>query len=154
MKNNLIAVISAGSKVDIPNAMLDREINLMLDELRTSLTQTNLTLEDYLKGIKKEEKDLRKELEKSAEMRVKGKVVLKAIAAAEKIKVKEEEIEEEIKNLARAGGQSVEEMKKTLDKGGRGYVEEHLLRRKALDYAIEKADIKMVAAESGKEEKA
>ncbi len=142
VKNKLIAAASAEAKVDIPPGMIEREIELMLDELRTSLARTNLTLEDYLKSIKKEEKTLREELRKSAEIRVRGKVVLRGVAEAEKIKVTEEEMKEEIKNLANEADKSAEEMEKTLDRVARRFIEDYLLRRKALDLLVEKAKIK------------
>lgn len=142
LKNKLVAAASAEAKVDIPPGMVEREIEIMLDELRTSLSRSNLTLEDYLKGIKKDEKTLRDELRKSAEIRVRGKVVLRQVAEAEKMKISDEEMEEEIKNLASEGGRKVEEMEKSLDKTSRKFIEDYMIRRKALDFLREKAKVK------------
>jgi FKBP-type peptidyl-prolyl cis-trans isomerase (trigger factor) len=135
VKNRLIAAASAETKVDIPPGMINREVDIMLDELRSSLAQSNLALEDYLKGIKKEEKTLREELRKSAEVRVKGKVVLRAVAEQEKLTIEPEELEREVKSLA---------LKESLDEGARKYIEDYMLRRKALDFLLEKAKIKTV----------
>ncbi|MGB9613151.1 MAG: hypothetical protein ACPL4K_03125, partial [Candidatus Margulisiibacteriota bacterium] len=141
VKNKLIAEASAEAKVDLPKAMVEHEIDIMLDELRTSLVQANLTLEDYLRGAKKELSALREEMRKSAEIRAKGKVVLKAIAQAEKLKVTEEELAAEIKALAEAAGQKLEEFEKSLEEGSKKYIEDYLLRKKALDFLVEKAKI-------------
>jgi len=141
VKNRLIAAASAEAKVDIPKAMIEREIDIMLDELRTSLAQSNLTLEDYLRGAKKEENALRDEMRKSAEIRAKGKIVLKAIAHAENLKVTPEEMAAEMGSLAEAAGIEVEEFEKKLDEGAKKYIEDYLLRRKALDFLVEKAKI-------------
>ncbi|MFH1386839.1 MAG: trigger factor [bacterium] len=131
LRNKLIAAASDEAKVEIPAAMVEREVNLMLDELKTSLAQSGLTLEDYLKGAKREEKEVREEMKKAAEIRVKGKVVLRAVAEAEKLMVSPEEIEAEIKQF---DGKLEESVKK--------YVEEYLLRKKALDLLVEKASLK------------
>ena len=144
VKNKLIAAASTEAKVDIPKGMIERETEIMLDELRTSLSQNNLTLEDYLKGIKKEDKTLRTELRKSAEIRARGKVVLGAVALAEKMKVSEEELEEEIKNLAQASQEKIEELRKRMDTGGRKFIKDYVLRRKALDFLLEKAKLQEV----------
>ncbi len=144
LKNKLIASASAQAKVDIPAAMIEREINIMLDELRSTLSRSNLTLEDYLKGIKKEEKTLREELRKSAEMRVRGKVVLRAISEKEKMSITEEEIERELEKLAAVSGESVEALKKRLDAGARDYIKDYMLRGKALDFLVEKAKITLI----------
>jgi len=142
LKNQLVAAASAEAKVEIPPAMVEREIDVMLDELKTSLDQSNLTLEDYLKGAKKEEKAMRDEMRKSAEIRVRGKVVLKAVAEAEKIKVTTEEMQAEFKSLAESSETKPEEIEKRMGESGRKYVEEYLLRKKSLDFLVEKASIK------------
>jgi len=152
VRNKLISAVSSEAQVDIPPGMIDREVEIMLDELRGSLAQSALTLEDYLKGIKKEEKALRDELRKSAEIRVKGKVVLREVAEAEKMKISGEEMTEEIKRLAAEAGKSAEELEKGLDNVARRFIEDYMLRRKALDLLIEKAKIKTLER-SEKEEK-
>jgi FKBP-type peptidyl-prolyl cis-trans isomerase (trigger factor) len=152
LKNKLIAEVASSAKVDIPPGMVEREINIMLDELESSLIQSNLSLEDYLKGIKKEEKQLRDELRKSAEIRVKGKVVLRAVADEEKIELSEEEMKEEMQNLAKSSGEKVEDLTKRLDSGARKYIEDYMLRRKALDLVMEKAKINLIEPPKKKEE--
>src|SRR3989338_626992 len=145
LKDQAVAAASAEAKVDIPSAMVEREINVMLDELRVSLGQSGLTLEDYLRGAKKEEKTLRDEMKKSAEIRVKGKVILRAVGEAEKLKVSDEEIQAEVKAMGAAEEKIGPEVKK--------YVEEYLLRKKALDLLIEKASVKFLDRARNKEEK-
>ncbi len=143
VRNKLIAGASADAKMDIPNGMLEREIDIMLDELKNSIAPMNLSLEDYLKGIKKDIKTMREELHKSAKVRVMGKVVLKAVAEAEKMNVSDEEMNEELKALASAGGQAPEDLS-NLDEHARKYIVDYLLRRKALDFMVEKAKVKIV----------
>jgi len=155
LKNKAIAEASKDAELDIPAAMIEREVDVMLDELRSSLASSKLTLDDYLKGIKKEESALRDELKKSSEIRVKGKLVLKAIAEAEEIKVEDSEMEEELKALAQASGREL----KDVDEGTKKYIEEYVLRRKALDFLVEKAKVTEVeqkpeeAVEEKKDEK-
>ncbi|MBI5078659.1 hypothetical protein HZB08_01375 [Candidatus Saganbacteria bacterium] len=130
LKNKLIAGACAEAKVDIPPAMVEREIDLMLDELKASLAQSNLTIEDYLRGAGKEKQALRDEMRKAAEIRVKGKVVLRAVGETEKIKITPEDIKSAFPDV------KVEEANKK-------YVEDYLLRMKALDFLVEKAEIRM-----------
>ncbi|NQT29277.1 MAG: hypothetical protein HQ596_01765 [Candidatus Saganbacteria bacterium] len=144
VKNKLIAEASHEANVEIPAGMIEHEIDIMVDELRSSLSQSGLTLEDYLKGIKKEEKAMRAELSKSAEIRLKGKVVLRAIALAEKMEVSEEVMDKELKGIADATGEGLSDLKKRLDEGARKHIEDYMLRRCALDFISEKAKIKEV----------
>lgn len=148
VRNKLVAAVEADSQVTIPAAMTEREIDIMLDELKTSLAQGGITLEDYLKGTKKEAKTLRDEMRKSAEIRSRGKVVLKAIATAEKMTITPAELEAELKQLATTSGQDVAAVTKGLGEGGQKYVEDYLLRRKALELIVSKATIKEAKEEA------
>jgi FKBP-type peptidyl-prolyl cis-trans isomerase (trigger factor) len=139
LRNQAIAAAGADAKVDIPPAMIAREIDIMLDELKTSLAQSGLTLEQYLQGTKKEEKALRDEMKKSAEIRVKGKLVLKAVVEAEKITVTPEAMTAEIKTMAEAYGQDAAEAERRLNQDSRQYIEDYLLRKKALEFLVEHA---------------
>jgi FKBP-type peptidyl-prolyl cis-trans isomerase (trigger factor) len=141
LRDKAIAAVMVETKVDIPFAMVEKEIGLMLDELKTSLAQSQLTLEDYLRGTKKEEKTLRDEMRKAAEVRVRGKIMLKAVAEAEKMSVSPEEMQAEIKAMADSMGEKPEELEKKLEEGSRQYIEDYLLRKKALDFIVEKAKI-------------
>lgn len=142
LKNTLIAEVSKNTKAEVPSAMIEHEIEIMLNEFKTSLAEGNLTLEAYLKGTKKEEKALREEFRKSAEIRTKGKIVLHALAEAEKIKVTPEDLEKEIKDLAEASQKSLEEFKESINEGTEKYIEDYLLRRKALNFLVGNAKIK------------
>jgi FKBP-type peptidyl-prolyl cis-trans isomerase (trigger factor) len=142
LRNQAIAAAGADAKLEIPQAMIERETDVMLDELKTSLAQSGLTLEQYLQGAKKEEQVLRDELKNPAEIRVKGKLILKAVAAAEKLTVTPDEMAAEIKTMAEAYGQQADAAEKQLNEGGRAYIEEYLLRKKALDWLIEQAAVK------------
>ncbi|MFH1347585.1 MAG: trigger factor [Candidatus Margulisiibacteriota bacterium] len=142
VKNKLIAEAAAEANVDIPPGMIEREISVMMDELGNSLAQSGLTVKDYLKGIKKDEKELREEFKKSAEIRVRGKIVLRAIAEAEKMKIEPEEMEQEFKNLAATSGQPIEELKNSIEEGSKKFIEDYMLRQKALAFLVEKAKVK------------
>lgn len=134
LKNQLITLVSADAKLDLPEALVKIESDLMLDELKTSLSRSNLTLEDYLKSLKKTEEDIRTELRKPAESRAKGKVVLKKISEVENITVAPHDLDTEIALMAKGSDRSTDEYKKTLGHGGLAYVNDYLLRRKALDF--------------------
>jgi len=138
VRTQLITALTSEAKCEIPAAMIDREIEVMLDELKGSLAQAGLTLADYLRGAKKEESALRQEMRAAAETRVKGKVALQAVAAAEKMTVTDAEIAAEVKEM-----KGPEQINPDLKK----YVEEYLLRKKALEFILAKAVVKEIKEE-------
>jgi len=141
VKDKLVAEASSNAELEMPSGMVEREVDIMIDELRASISRSGLNFEDYLKAIKKEESAMRDDLRKTAEMRVKGKVVLREIAKVEKLEIKEEELEDEYKLIANSSGEKIEDLKKRLDSHALEYITDYLLRRKALDFILEKAKI-------------
>ncbi|MBI5400058.1 trigger factor [Candidatus Saganbacteria bacterium] len=142
VKNRLIAAAAADAKLEIPQALVEHEIDIMLDELRHSLASSNLTLEDYLLAIKKDEKIMRDELRKSAEVRARGKIVLLEIAQAEKLLVTTEELTAELEHIAGHSGEKLEQINRRLGADGLKYMNDYLLRQKALDFLHANAKIK------------
>src|SRR3989339_1093439 len=132
LKNQLLDEVSKNTDIEVPRPLVDNEIQIMLDELKASLSHSNLTMENYLKSVEKSEEDVISEFVKPATARVKGKMILKAVAEAEKLEVAEKELKEE---LARYSG------REKLTEGQLDYVKDYLLRRKALDFLINNATI-------------
>ncbi len=142
VRDRLVQEVSSELKADIPPGMVRREEDLMIDELKMSLSRDKLTLDDYLRSTRKDLEGLRAEMKNGAEARVKGKIALRAVAEAEKIGVIEGDIEKELRELARSSGSSVKDFKKKIGEGGIESVRDYLLRRKALDFLVSKAKIK------------
>lgn len=139
LKNKLIEQISAEATVEVPVVLINREIEIMLDELSNSLANSKLTLEDYLKATKKDQAGLREELKPAAEKRVKSKLVLRAIGEVEKIEITDTHINEEITKLAANLNRPSQDLSQDMGESGRAYIKEYLFRRKALDLVLEKA---------------
>ncbi len=142
IKNRLIEEVLKGAKLEVPGALVNYEIDLMIDELKGSLAQSNLTIESYLKGIKKSEDEMRVELANPATQRAKGKIVLKKISEIEGLTVTPQDIDQEIRLMAQGADKPEEEYKGELGEGGLHYIKDYLLRKKALDYLVEHAEIK------------
>jgi len=142
VKDKLVDLASQESTVLIPQAMINKELEIMLDEFRKSLENSNITLENYLAATKKDMEKMKEEIKSPAEKRVKGKIVLRAIADAEKIEVSDPEINEEVNNLAANVGRDASGFHQGLGESGRAYIKDYMLRRKALDFLSANAKIK------------
>lgn len=96
IRMELIEKVANNSKMDIPEALINIELDKMISELKVSIEDMGLDFDTYLHETKKTSEDLRKEWRKNAEKRVRISLVLREIAKKEKIKVSEEEISERI----------------------------------------------------------
>jgi len=91
--------IIADTKADIPEILINSEVEKMLEELKVQLEKIQLTFEKYLEQIKKTEEQLRKDLQELAKKRVFSALVLREIGLLEKIEVPEDEIKEKVNNI-------------------------------------------------------
>jgi len=83
------------SQMDLPDVLVEGELEKMYRELEANVTQMGLTMEKYLENIKKTKEELLKEWREKAAERVKSALVLQEIARQEKIAVSDQEVEEE-----------------------------------------------------------
>jgi len=91
--------ISSKTSIEIPDVLIDSEKHKMLGELRASVENMGMQWEDYLKNVKKEERDLAVDWQADAEKRVKYALILREVAGIEKIEPTPEEIESYIDDL-------------------------------------------------------
>lgn len=126
------------NKFELPQAMVDRELDYMWRNVLQQLQQQKLTAAQV--GI--DEKDWREKNREEAVRRIKGFLLFDSIASQNKLEVQESELEEKFGELAKAYGQPVEVIKKF-------YQEQNLVRplysqileEKTLDLILEKAKI-------------
>jgi trigger factor len=87
------------TKIELPQVMIDVEINQMFAQMNDDLTRAQLKMEDYLGHIKKTKEDLIKEWTPSAEKRAKLQLVLNEIAKKENIKPDQSLVDNEVAHL-------------------------------------------------------
>lgn len=92
----MIEEIGNKSSVDIPEILVNKEAEYMLEEFKSQFAQSGGSFEDYLKRINKKEEDIKKELIPQAEKRIMASLILQKISALEKIEPTTEEIETEL----------------------------------------------------------
>ena len=94
--DKIIEYAVANATLDLPDILVDQEVEVMHDEFRASLARQGIGEEAYLKVVEKTEKDLHAEFRPNAEKRVKVLLVLSRIAELEGVTVADEDIEGEV----------------------------------------------------------
>lgn len=126
---------------DIPSGMVEREIEVMIGDLEASLQRNRMTIASYLSAVKKDMNKLKEEMKASAEVRIKAKLALEAIAEKEKLIVEEKDLDSEIDLLAQHYGKTAEDYKKEISGDAIDSIKEYLIREKAIDFVISKAKV-------------
>ena len=128
-------------EAEIPNAMVERELEITVDDFDKRLRRNGSNVETYLKTIKRSMEDIRNEMKPSAEKRLRSKLLLRKIVEEEKIEASDEEVNKEIADMAASTNKTFEEVKKTVNKDGEEAIKEFVMRRKAVDHIVSKVKI-------------
>lgn len=140
LRERVLDAVLAHTSVDLPESLVQHELEHMLEDLSSRLRSRGLTLESYLKSQTKDEAALKAELRPGAERRVRGRVLLEAVAEREVLVVTEEEMAVEVEKLAGDLNQDVPKVQAWLAEGGRREsLRENILRRKALTLLVDAA---------------
>ena len=114
-ENAAIDAVIKDTKIDIPEGMIELEIDQMEDNIDQRLQYQGLSLNQYLKMMGKTENDMRKEYREDAIKNIQTRLVLEQIVADEKIKEDEKYIKDELEKMAKQYGKKVEELEKNED---------------------------------------
>lgn len=102
MKEELMLALIEKAEMEIPDAMIELEIDNKINEFRNGIAAQGLTLERYLEYMGQSLENMREAYRIMSEKQVKGRLALEAVAEAEKIKVSEKEIDEELNRISEA----------------------------------------------------
>lgn len=141
MRNSLVEKISEGTEVEVPNAMVETQINNMLMELNYQLQYQGLQLEQLLQMTGRSIEDLRNEKREEATKLVKSSLVLEAIAKAENVEVSEADVEAEVEKMAKMYNMEVEKIKSVMRPTDLEDIKGQLKIRKTIDSLVDSAKL-------------
>ncbi|EKD93104.1 MAG: hypothetical protein ACD_28C00244G0011 [uncultured bacterium] len=109
-------------EIELPEALIDEEIDFILDRTKMNMESRGVEWESYVKQIETENRDLRKENREKAEKQIKLRLILQHLIKEKEIAATEEEINKEIeKRLSTYSEKEQSKAKKYFSKGEEGY---------------------------------
>ena len=133
LEDKIVKTITEKAETEIPDALVENQIDNMVQEMEYRLMYQGLRLEDYLKYAKMSMEDYRKGYAEQARELVKQQLVIEKIIAEEKIEASDEEFEKKVEENAKAQNKTVEEYKK--DNAGRlDYLKNEIVIGKLFDF--------------------
>lgn len=109
----IIKAVVENAKIEVPEVMVEKEIDTMVRNLEQRLQYQGLNLEQYFQFTGTDEAKMREYMKENAEVKVKTDLVLEAVEKAENIDATEEELKEKAKEVAKM--YSAEEDDKMVD---------------------------------------
>ncbi|MEQ6389595.1 trigger factor [Bacillaceae bacterium S4-13-58] len=140
-RESLIEQASENAEVSIPDAMVDAELDRMMQEFEQRLQMQGMNLDMYYQLSGTDQDALREQMKNDAEKRVKTNLVLEAIAVQENLEVSEEDVQKELEIMTSMYQTDVDNLVKMLG-GSTDPVKEDLKFRKAIDFLVEESKTK------------
>ena len=141
VEDSILAKVVENATMVIPDAMVDAEVDGMLQDFDYQLRSQGINLTDYFKYTNIEEEAFKENLKEDAKRKISVDLTLEKIIEVENIQADEEEIEEEIEKLAKQYGQEAEKMKETIKKTHGEYIVDTIKRRKGIAFLVENSKV-------------
>ncbi len=146
-----VRAVAEISEVEIPNGMVELELDNMQEDMNRRLSYQGISFEQYLQMLGKTVADFRKESVEPAKDSIKMRLVLEAVYNDAKIEVSDEEVETKLKELAQSYGRKEEELKNNEDLINS--IKVNIKSEKGIALIVDNAKIKVVEPKAEKEEK-
>jgi trigger factor len=148
VRDRALAAMIAAVDVDLPEALVDEEIEHRVTHARERAERSGSTLEEVLASQGWDELRFRSDARDHAVRAIKADLALEAVARSEDLQVTAEEIGEEIRKLAAVLGRDPQDLARSLDRSGQVVsLAGDIIRSKALDFLVEHADVRSEATE-------
>ncbi len=134
LENDLIKKIVDASEVEVPEILIERQLDMFIKDLEARLSYQGLKLDEYLGYLGTDVQKLREERKEQAKQSCKTRLVLEELIKKENLYVTDEELNAKLQEMADLYKKDLEEYKKTLDNNTIAYFENDILMKKLLDF--------------------
>ncbi|MFC1612517.1 trigger factor [Patescibacteria group bacterium] len=129
----LTKIVDNSKFSDVPELLVNNEVQQMLHELKQNVARQGVDFEDYLKSINKKESDLKLDFAPEAVKRIKISLIIREIAKAEKVEVSDKEIMEETEKMMNAYKENADAQKQVHTPEFQDYLKSRIENRKVID---------------------
>jgi len=142
-EQSVVDQASENATVDVPAVMVETELNNMVKEFESRLRSQGMTLDLYYQFTNTSEAALKEQMKADADKRVRNNLVLEAIAKAEGLEAKDEDLEQELERMAGQFQRTVDEIRGILAANGRlDDIREELSIKRAVDFLVDNSKTK------------
>jgi trigger factor len=140
-EDGIIQKIAENATIEIPEIMIQKQIDALAKDFDMRLRYQGLDLQKYLEIMGMDFEGFRGQFAERAKNEVKVQLVVEKISEVENTEVSDEEADEEIKRMAEAYKQSVEDLKKSLRPEDMEYVKKDIAFRKTIKLLVDSAKL-------------
>lgn len=140
-ENNVVAKVVENASMDIPEPMIEQQIRNMIDDYARRMQSQGITLDQYLQFTGTTMEQLQEQMRPQAEKRIRTRLVLEAVAAAENIEISDEAVEDELKKMADSYKMEMDQVKGFMSEDDLKQIKEDLAVQEAVDFLVAEAKL-------------
>lgn len=137
LENEILDKITENMEVEIPDAMVEIELDNIFKDLEYRLMYQGLRLEDYASYLGKTLEEMRNDKKADALKSVKIRLALQEIINKEKITFTDKEVDEKVKEMAKSANKTIKEYKNSLSEQHLNYIKNDILMSKLMNFLVE-----------------
>ncbi len=153
-KDKMIDTIAEANPIDVPQVMVEDEVNEMIRGMDQQMRYQGLTIDQYVQFTGVTMEDFRKEMEEEAKKRVASRIILRSIGAKEKIEITEEDVEKELSRMAEVYKMDLDGIKDLIGEDNMEYFKKDIMITKVINYLYDNAKVSVVKPEKKTTKKA
>ena len=135
--DKIIEYATANATLELPDILVEQEVEIMHDELRGTLARQGIDEESYLKVVEKTEADLHADFRPRAEKRVKVLLVLSKVAEEEGVEIADRDVEAEVARAAERYGNDRKTLAYFESERGRSFIRSTLRRSRLVEKLVD-----------------
>ena len=136
-EDEAVKAVIEDSEMELPEAMIETQQRQIVNDFAQRLQMQGLSMEQYLQYTGSSVEKMMEQVKPQAEERIKSRLVLEAVAAAEKLEATDEEFETELKKMADQYKMEVEKIKGMISEKEQKQIRDDLAVQKAADFVVE-----------------
>jgi trigger factor len=135
--DKIIEYATANATLELPDILVEQEVEIMHDELRGTLARQGIDEESYLKVVEKTEADLHADFRPRAEKRVKVLLVLSKVAEEEGVEIADRDVEAEVARATERYGSDRKTLAYFESERGRSFIRSTLRRSRLVEKLVD-----------------
>ena len=140
-ENNVVQKVVDNAQMDIPAPMVDEQVRNMIEDYARRLQSQGISFDQYLQFTGSTIEQLQEQMRPQAELRLRTRLVLEAVVAAEKIEPSEELVEAEIKKMSENYKMDAEQIKTIMGEAGMAQMKADMAVQEAVDFLVAEAKL-------------
>ncbi|MCI8950466.1 MAG: trigger factor [Lachnospiraceae bacterium] len=140
-EDKVVEAVVANASMDIPEPMINSQVENLVQDYARRMQSQGIAFDQYMEYTGMTLDSLKEQMRPQAVKRIETRLVLEAVAEAEKIEVTEERIDEELKKMAEAYKMEVDKLKEYMGDFEKKQMKQDIAVQEAVDFLVAEAKL-------------